>query len=221
MLIFSLIGRLIFFKSINSFHSLFTSWLLFAIFDPTIASNVGVQLSYLATWGILAWGSCTDEVLTADVTELALDASQIKMGWESLWAAVKSSVMVTMAAQVMTLPVIINCFGEWAPWGFLSSLVFATAVTVVVLAIIPLLCTSGVAFYVLPWLQWLLDPIYGILSDFVSIFLWCLRMFAQIFGGTIQVNFRFNFGLCCGYYLGLYLAYSIVHKFLSKRVTYV
>ncbi len=131
-------------------NSLSLSALALLWWNPRFLFDVGFQLTYLATLGI---------VLTLSRCETRLAALPRALRW------VVESFVITLAATVMTLPILAGAFNRVAPVGILANLPI-----VPLSGLITGLGTAGCAFLLvtpagIPWLNgvngWLVDLLLG------------------------------------------------------------
>ncbi len=113
----------------NSCRSLLLAAFLLFMWQPLILKDIGFQLSFMATWGIL--------VLSADLK---------KMPWVRDWPkSIKSAFSMTCAAQAATLPLMISAFHRLSIIGVLANLlalfvlgsIFELGILAVFLSFIP------------------------------------------------------------------------------------
>lgn len=103
--IFVLVGRLGAGRG-NSLRGLFLATLLLFAWQPLILKDIGFQLSFMATWGIL--------VLSQRLVE--------KLGMRRWPKALKSGFAMTCAAQIATLPLLITTFHRLSFIGLVANL---------------------------------------------------------------------------------------------------
>ncbi|MGE5482784.1 MAG: ComEC/Rec2 family competence protein, partial [Bacteroidota bacterium] len=113
--------------------------LLLLMKDPLLLHDLGFQLSFAATAGLLLWSHRVWVVLA---------------GWhKSLAGRLGASLAVTLVAQLSTLPIIWAAFGELALWGLPANLLVTPALGLVV----PLAALHAIlaALPGLGWLEWI------------------------------------------------------------------
>jgi competence protein ComEC len=93
--------------------------LLLLLFVPTSFFALGFQLSFLATYGVLRCVALIDPVGDG--------ASKLRR----LWFGVRSSLMVSISAQLFVAPIIIACFERVSVMSPLATLIFVVPVAVV------------------------------------------------------------------------------------------
>lgn len=153
--IFVLLGRLGTGRG-NSLRGLFLASLLLFVWEPLILKDIGFQLSFMATWGIL--------VLSPKIM-----AAKIIL---RLPKALKSAFAMTCAAQIATLPLLIVTFHRLSFIGLIANLgvlfligsIFELGILGVILSFLPPLA--------LPFFQvslWLLSLVNGILFRLASL----------------------------------------------------
>ncbi len=146
-------------------NTLALSGLALLWWNPLFLFDVGFQLTYLATLGIIL-------VLPRCESALARVARPIR------WAL--ESVVITLAATAMTLPVLASAFNRMAPVGILANLPI-----VPLSGVITGLGTAASAFFIvmpggLSWLNW----VNGWLVDLLF---WTARWFAAWPWSTFRV----------------------------------
>ena len=83
-----------------------------AVFDPGAPLSPGVQLSYLATAGLVL--APRGRARRAQ----ALGPTGWGRAWGTRWGrAADAAARASVAANLATLPVVASLFGEWSPWG--------------------------------------------------------------------------------------------------------
>jgi len=187
-LMFSLsaIGRNFFKRPINSLYVLFQVLVLMICFSPFYLGNTGFQLSFLSTFGILLFGGL--DVTGDDDFILRLDGFSFSNYFSLFISLIKQSILTSFYAQLTSLPFLISTFGEVAPWGFLSTLLFSAALSFLISFSVPLLL---IAFTTSSFsgLHFVLLPLFCFLDDFVSWIIGILRLFAHYFGLLVKIDF--------------------------------
>jgi ComEC/Rec2-related protein len=121
-------------RKVNGFNLLIILAAIVLIIDPHTAFDIGFQLSYLATMGIIVW--CSDINSKLEKT--------IKIKW------LREILSVTLSSQILLFPLIIYYFSNLQLWSLLSNLVFTP-----ILSLVTILSFGGVYF--------LIDPILDLL----------------------------------------------------------
>lgn len=153
--IFVLVGRLSSGRG-NSLRGLFLASLLLFIWEPLIVKDIGFQLSFMATLGILVLGS-------------KIRAAKVIRRFPN---ALKSTFAMTFAAQIATLPLLIVTFHRLSFIGLIANLgvlfiigsVFELGMLGVILSFLPPLA--------LPLFQvslWLISVVNGLLFRLASL----------------------------------------------------
>lgn len=88
----------------NILNVLFGAFFITLLFDPRALLDIGFQLSYAATYGLIVWTAPLERLLP----------SRPSLFWKLIAS--------TTAAQALTLPLVLWHFGEMAPIGFLANL---------------------------------------------------------------------------------------------------
>lgn len=149
MAVFILLGRLGKDKvsRISSLRGLMMAATLLFVWQPLILKDIGFQLSFMATWGILVLGPRLEEVKF-----LARCPKPIRKALAMTWAA-----------QIATLPLMIQAFHRISIIGFLANLlflfvlgsIFELGIVAVFLSFIPELALPlfQVSFWLLEWVS--------------------------------------------------------------------
>ncbi|MBQ6449824.1 ComEC/Rec2 family competence protein [bacterium] len=197
MLILSLIGRNYFYKYTNSFLILLQVFLFMSLLSVLNIFNVGLQLSFLSTAGIQLFAnyfSCSSSVFA-----LTLRENFLKTLLTRLVVLIKASILTSLSAQLMSLPVIINVFGELAPLGFVSTLIFSSLLTFLVCLSVPLLSFS-IMTGTYNYMFYLIGPLYLFLSDLSGFCMKLLTLSADWMGHLVSVRFSFGWTEIAIYY---------------------
>ncbi len=142
--------------------------------------DVGFQLSVLSTFGLLAF---------VPVLQKKLHFLEYLPSWA---ASFKEAFLLTVAAQITTLPLMLYCFGQTS-W-------ITPFVNVFVAPLIPLaMLTSFFAFFV----SWFMAPAWVFLAGIEKVAL----LGAQIPGASLSISLSLN---------GLFLAYFLELIFLLR-----
>jgi ComEC/Rec2-related protein len=215
MLVFSLMARYFFYKPYLPVYSLFLCFILMSIYQVTILSNVGFQLSFLATAGIL--------LLAGEFDFSPLDESR-ELGNKrptAITNSIKGLFFVSLAAQLAVLPVLINVFGEYALTSLFSTIIFGVLISLIVVLMVGLifliLFFSGVELLT----EWLILPyswsLEQVLNFFHRLFIWYSDNFSQM----LVIKFKFNWWQFCLYYGVLGLMVFGLTKKRKKRYVYI
>lgn len=130
MLSFMVIGELIQRKS-NHFNSLAASAFLLLVYDTSVISNVGFQLSYAAVLGIIGFYKILYELLEFES----------RLG-DSIWKVVA----VSLAAQTLTFPMSLFYFHQFPNYFLLANLLIIPITTLIIYNGILLLVFSKIVF---------------------------------------------------------------------------
>lgn len=158
-----------------AFYSLFLAGFLMLFMSPDLLFDVGFQLSFLATFGLLY------------LKPLLSKISQVPL--------VNDDVSTTISAQTLTLPVILANFGSYS--------VFSVLVNGLVLWVVPILMVLGglgaiFGLFIEPLGQLLLFLAYPLLLYFEGV----VRFFANL-GGVVELR-SFPWQIALGYYMLLF-----------------
>jgi competence protein ComEC len=130
-------------QKVNSYHSLLASLLFLLILDPFVIYNIGLQLSYLAVFGIV-W-------LQRPIYNLWIPKYKLT-NWT--WQLIA----VSLAAQLVTTPISIYYFHQFPNYFILSNLLIVFISSLVIYAGVAVLATSfwfwlsNLIAYVMVWL---------------------------------------------------------------------
>jgi len=112
---------------VNSYHSLLASLVLILLLDPFVIFNIGLQLSYLAVFGIV-W-------LQRPIHNLWIPKHK-PVDW--IWQLIT----VSLAAQIVTTPISIYYFHQFPNYFILSNLLVVFISSLVIYAGVAVLATS-------------------------------------------------------------------------------
>jgi len=142
MLSFIVIGE-VFYRNNHSLNSLVTSAFVLLVVQPEWIWNVGFWLSYMAVLGILLF-------YKPILQWPDLENPFVRIIWESI--------AVTLAAQLLTVPVLMYCFGKIPLYFLFTNLLMVPLSSVILYGIILLLAVG--------WLPFLAN-IIGTMTDFL------------------------------------------------------
>ncbi|MDO5561697.1 MAG: ComEC/Rec2 family competence protein [bacterium] len=229
MLCFSFIGRNFFYKQTSSLLTLFFAFIL--MFNKMILNifNVGFLLSFAATLGIILFAN-NFTTLTAVKTQLiaALNRTKPLSSWQkrlfSLWFALKGMILVSLAAQILTLPISLVVFQEYAPSSILSTLLFSSLIVLIVsLGVILLILLLFNLWWKFIW-QWFVLPLALYLELLLTFFNQFFAFYSSMFAGLIRINFQIEQQWLYVYYFSVFLLFLALKVILKKRrpiTTYV
>lgn len=130
----------------NAFNALIFSAFLMILINPSIlAGDVGFQLSFLATFGLICF----------------LPVLQAKFRQFPSWGGTKEILLTTFAAQLAVLPVLVYSFGQFSLLSFAANLI--------ILPIVPVVMVGGFALIAVSFMNMELAkiiafPIYLLMS---------------------------------------------------------
>lgn len=119
-------------RKVNSFNLLIILAAIALIIDPHTAFDIGFQLSYLATMGIILWANDINSKLE----------SIIKIKW------LRETLAVSLSTQILLFPLVVYYFSNLQLWSLLSNLVFTP-----ILSFITILSFTGICFLIDPLLD--------------------------------------------------------------------
>jgi len=218
MFILTSIGRYFFKRPIYSFYVLIQVLVLMTTYSWFFLGNIGFELSFLSTAGILLFGGL--DVSNMSQSSLDLDIDRSRFSCSSLVTLIKRSILTSLAAQLMSLPVVLYGFGEVAPWGMVSTLVFSASLSFLVAFCAPLLLVC----YLLRNLSVtsvLVGPFFAFLNDFCTLLIKGLRIFAHFFGVIIKIEKIPRISLILVYYLFILFILWFWRRLRFRRTQYV
>lgn len=191
----SIMGSIVFTAAIlgrqkSSLYALFLTGMGMLMISPALLEDVGFQLSFLATGGIVLL-----QPMFAGLTK-------------QRWALFSSDLTTTLAAQLATVPILLGTFGEFN--------LLSVAVNVLILWTVPILMVLGAAGILL---SLFIEPVGGLVIYFTYPFLWYFETVIRFFADK-PVQIRIDFmpvGMTVGYYLCLVAVVWYVRKKSKKR----
>ncbi|HZO72632.1 MAG TPA: ComEC/Rec2 family competence protein [Ktedonobacteraceae bacterium] len=183
-------------RTYNIYTALAIAAVLMSLFDPFVLWDVGFQLSFLGTLGIV--------MLTPFFEKMLHPIERLPFGH-----TISEIIAVTLAAQVATLPILAVTFNEIS---FISPL--ANLLTVPLLGILimlgVLLCATGLLLpFAAPLLSWIAWPLLWYVIAAVT---WC----ANLPGAYITVNSIAPI-LAWGYYAALAIFVISFRRFVPRK----
>jgi predicted membrane metal-binding protein len=189
--------------------------------------DVGFLLSYLATLGILLLAGKIGEYFSGEkmITWTFLSQEKpfnsFKMSLLSLVKYIKEMIIVSVSAQILTLPVIWIVFQEYALWSILSSVIFSILIVFVVIISVYLLLTFSIGNY-LPLFQILIvEPFTFYLNLILDFFLFIFVFYTNFFSKAENFTWLPNKIMVIGYYIFWLLFVFLIRKIKRKRNLYV
>lgn len=174
-------------------------WILFLtgglmlLYQPNWLLNISFQLSFLATFGV---------VVVAPVFSKAL---------EKIPKLIREDFAVTLAAQLMVLPVIAYNFNQISVAGLIANSL--------VLWSIPLVMISGFVAMVFGFFNIMLGTVIGLIPGILlTYFIYIVQFFSKIPGASFNIN-QTGVITWVGYYL--ILAVTIYHLSKQKQANMV
>ena len=151
-------------ENLSSWRALVFAAALMLAFNPLLLlHDTGFQLSFLATFGVIAVAPIIVKRLSKVPSILREDLG------------------VTIAAQVMVLPVIVYNFGQLSLFGIVANLL--------ILWSIPLVMVSGFLVLALGLIDNLLGTLAGLIpSILLTYFIYIVEFFAKLPGASLQVG---------------------------------
>lgn len=162
MLSLLLMGKVLH-RTVSLWHNWIVAAVVILVIDPLAIMQPGFQLSFLAVAGIILWH------VLASRTD----------GESALWAKIRSLLVITIAAQLLTMPVVAYTFHQVPLMGWLQGLL--------IIPIMPLfvsLLLLGIAF---PGLQLIAHPIEWLYQWMELIALKTSEAEAYLLGGHLYL----------------------------------
>lgn len=220
MLFFSFIGRNFLYKQTSSLLSLFFSFVL--MFNQMILNlfNVGFLLSFAATLGIILFANNFNDLLVdKEQLKLAIRNTKKAFLWQkclTVLKTIKSLILVSIAAQILTLPISLTVFKEYALSSILSTLVFSSLIVFIVsLGVILLFALLLNLWQKILW-SWLILPLSVYLEYLLTFFNRLFEFYSSIFAGSIAIEFEIEQKWLWLYYFSFFILFLLM-KFISKR----
>ncbi len=221
---FSFIGRYFFYKQTNSFLGLFLAFVI--MFNKMILNitNVGFLLSFFATLGVILVSNNFHKIEEIKNEIISLDLYNRRRSWFKLMIkGLKEAILVSSAAQLFTLPIVIAFFHEIAWSGIISNLVFSFLITLIVV----LSTNFLVVFLFTPnFLEEIVDkliifPLAFYLEKLSSLFYKIFYFYSGFFGGLLPFDWEIPKNIIFFYYFFLFLGLYLYRKRTINRFTYV
>lgn len=217
---YSFIGSTFFNKQTLSFLGFIFSLIL--MFNLSILNlfNVGFLLSFASTFGI---------IMLANKIVSWLDKSKIEGSDLSKWQQkllkfaylIVGMIGVSVAAQLFTLPISILVFEEYALSGILSTLLFSSLITVIVILGVVLMLMLSLKVLGVLALKLFIQPLVFYLELISYLFYKLFNFYSLFFAGLIQIQIAFNPIWVGIYYLILLFLIWILNKNGKKNLRYV
>lgn len=214
MLFFSLILRNFLYKQSSNVYLLFLSFIFLSLASIENVFDIGFQLSFLATTGILIFGPLNPFINVLG-TKSATNLSSV-----NAVRAVFASFWISFCAQLLTWPVLINTFGELSPASLLSVLIFSAGISAIVFFTLPLLCVALIFGY-FEQIHWLLLPYWQFLSDLVNTLVYLMQRLNSLIGFSLSCDFSLNLWHMFSFYAVVFVFYLCVHFLSNRRCQYV
>ncbi len=143
MMTFSFIGRYFFYKQTKGVLILFLSFILMFNYMILNVFNVGFLLSFVATLGILLFaGEMTNMMdILSQYRGESISGKPLKWSKKTIlkfFQTIAGLIGVSLAAQVLTLPITLLVFQKYAWWSILATVLFS--------GILVLIITLGICF---------------------------------------------------------------------------
>jgi competence protein ComEC len=216
MLIFSLIGRVYFGRQVTALYSFFITFFILSLTQVQFLFEVGFQLSFAATFGILFVFpelSQLDQFISLDAwTDWLVLKTGVRSFWLNAWEKIKAALWLSLAAQLLTFPVVVNTFGIYSPWGFVTTILFsgglAALITLIFLFLIFCLVLGWSDFFV----HLIIAPCAWSLNFLLSIFNQISAAIADYLGPPWVIPWQFR-----PWQLMIYYGLLLVIFFLIKK----
>ncbi len=190
MLVFSLIGRIFFKKRPISLFIFVQVFALLVLISASFLFNVGFLLSFASTLGVLLVGRL-DFFSSSQPGVSSLADSRFKLLFSSV-DFIKGSILTSLAAQLTSLPVLLNCFGEISPFGFLSCLLFSGWIGLIVSWSVPLMFIAWFFGLFFHFIITFLGPYFLFLGDVVNLLIYVLEFSSRYIGVLLVFEHKFS-----------------------------
>ncbi|MCZ2356626.1 MAG: ComEC family competence protein [Bacteroidia bacterium] len=141
----------------NGLNLLAIAWVLQIAIEPTVVNDLGFQLSYAAVLGILLLANPTTKFFTTQ-------------NW--LVKQIQQIIIVSIAAQLFTLPIILVNFGTFPTWFLLTNLLIIPLASLVTYAVTALTC--------LGFIPVVSDILGFIVNSLLDIMKWMMRILSEL-----------------------------------------
>lgn len=175
----------------DGFNSLGVAALLMCVPNPFIVGDVGLLLSFAATFGILLWADPIDGFLREKCGLSAEKRQPPKRTLRRRLRALPKRFLrwvigmfsVSLAATLWVIPITILLFGTVSPLTVLISL-FAYPMVSVVLLFAMLIA----ALFWITWLRWLLIPFTAVVNFLSAVIIKCILLCAKLPFAQLPAN---------------------------------
>ncbi len=182
-------------RTYNIYTALAIAAVLMSLFDPFVLWDVGFQLSFLGTLGIV--------MLTPYFQRAFHPIERLPFGH-----TISEIIAVTLAAQMATLPILAITFNEISFIAPLANLLTVPLLGILIMLGV-LLCATGLLLpFAAPLLSWVAWPLLWYVIAAVN---WC----ANLPGAYITVN-SFDSVLAWGYYAALAIFVISFRRFVPR-----
>lgn len=152
----------LFFAQKNTLNILALSALLFLLIDPQLVHDLGFQLSYLAVAGILL----LEPVISATIGG--------RLPW--MPRSISGAIAMTLAAQVVTTPLILFHFGQFPAYFLVANLLL--------LPLVSLATYLGLAALFLCWVPFVGEMLGGVLDTVLFVVAWASEVISALPGAV-------------------------------------
>jgi competence protein ComEC len=162
---------------------------LMLLYQPNWLLNISFQLSFLATFGV---------IVVAPIFSKALD---------KIPKIIREDFSVTMAAQLMVLPVLAYNFNQVSLSGILANLF--------VLWSVPIIMISGFAALVIAYINIFLGQVVGLLPGILlTYFIYIVNLFSKMPGAVLNIGQTGQI-----MWIGYYMFFGAIVWKLEKRIS--
>ncbi|MEK7572075.1 MAG: ComEC/Rec2 family competence protein [Patescibacteria group bacterium] len=172
---------------------LFTGYVML-FHDPQVFFDLGFQLSFMATLGIIIMKPVLDCVILVRKSHPGSDSGQVRssLARMTFLKSLREDMSTTLAAQITTTPLLLGTFGQVSLWSVIAN--------VVILWTIPIVMVFGAVGLVVGILFEPVGKGIVLLSlPFLLLFQWVVAFFGSL--GTMFTISSFPIALGVGYYL--------------------
>jgi ComEC/Rec2-related protein len=221
MLTFSLIGRVFFGRQVTPLYTFYLTFFLLVLTRVQFLFDLGFQLSFTATFGVLfAFPEFAqlDQLTSFDAwRDWTILVVREKSWLGQIGVRVGQAILLTLAVQLMTWPIIINTF------GFFS---FTSLVTIIIFSgLVAILITLVFIFFLLCLVFWpnsffhqlIITPYAWTINFLLAVFQWLANQAAVFFGPPTAITWRLTWWQLAIYYTLL----SVILYLFKRRRQYI
>ncbi len=189
----------------DSMTFLFSAVSIIVLIDASAILDVGLQLSFLSTFGVIAAGMIKSKIPFFEVSDCkhSIKGRAIKFGKDIVF-----SLMISVCIFVSTLPAIMIYFGEVSLASFISNIFMGVLCEAFMISALLVLLFS--------WLGRLILPIIYIAEFFGELLLWICSEVSELRGVMLSLQYPFMGALVWGLFIGslMFFGFKLRRKWL-------